>query len=239
MPDATCSVATCDRPVHVKLRGLCLAHYLRWRRHGDPEGGRRSWGNGKPPFKSRPCSMEGCNIGSQSLGYCRLHYERVHANGTPELAPRPTLEQRFWALVNRDGECWPWLGVKVKGTGYGSFRNDGRTNSAHRWAYELAIGPVPEGLVLDHLCHKPDGSCPGGAVCPHRLCVRPDHLKAVTQSENVRRGLLRSKTTHCPQGHPYEGYNLITLPSRGGTSRTCRLCKQASERRRRARRKDA
>lgn len=86
---------------------------------------------------------------------------------------------------------------------------------AHRIAYQLLVGPIPEGMQLDHLCRN-------------RRCVNPDHLEPVTHAENVRRGLsgayLRART-HCPKGHPYDQAN--TYVSNSG-SRNCRACHSAS-----------
>lgn len=96
-------------------------------------------------------------------------------------------------------ECWVWLGA-LTGSGYGNFyvgRVDGRKQytSAHRFAYESEFGPVPKGLVLDHLCRN-------------RACVNPSHLEPVTNAENIRRGASGILVTHCPKGHALEGDNL-------------------------------
>lgn len=86
---------------------------------------------------------------------------------------------------------------------------------AHRLAYEAVKGPIPAGLQIDHLCRV-------------RNCVNPDHLEAVTQQENVRRGRVGENTrskTHCPQGHPYDEANTYRNPA---GSRNCRTCHRAS-----------
>jgi hypothetical protein len=85
---------------------------------------------------------------------------------------------------------------------------------AHTYAYEWLRGPVPDGLVLDHLCTNP-------------WCVRPSHLEAVTQRENLMRGetiaAVNTQKTHCPRGHPFDEANTYVRP--GGRDRGCRACR--------------
>jgi hypothetical protein len=87
-----------------------------------------------------------------------------------------TAEERFWAKVDRLGpeECWMWL-ASTNSKGYGKFGQGGKTRPAHRVAYELVKGPIPEGMVLDHLCQR-------------RRCVNPSHLEPVTSHVNTERG---------------------------------------------------
>ena len=117
-----------------------------------------------------------------------------------------TVEERFWGKVDRRDEdgCWLWTGYRHP-QGYGKFRLDGRPHNAHRVAYELSVGPVQEGLELDHLCRN-------------RACVRPDHLEPVTHRENMQRSA--AQRTHCPQGHPWSEANTYT----GRGYRECRAC---------------
>lgn len=82
-------------------------------------------------------------------------------------------EERFWAKVDKTGDCWLWTGATVKGI-YGRFRvNEDTFALAHRFAYELAVGPIPEGMDIDHR-----------ATCSKR-CVRPDHLRPATRKQNL------------------------------------------------------
>ena len=91
---------------------------------------------------------------------------------------RPVIE-RFWSRVNKTDTCWLWTGALGTG-GYATIRLPGSRQQlrAHRWAYEYFVGPIPEGLTLDHLCRV-------------RHCVNPAHLEPVTMREN----LLRSPDT--------------------------------------------
>lgn len=131
-----------------------------------------------------------------------------------------TPEQRFWAKVRPGANgCQEWHGAR-NGRGYGSFMLDGRVLGAHRVAYILAHGYVPPGLVLDHLCRN-------------TLCVRVDHLQAVTQRENVARGVGNASRLCCPQGHPYSESNTVRRNGR----RFCRLCERMHGARSRAKKR--
>jgi len=70
--------------------------------------------------------------------------------------------------------CWVWQRAKTE-LGYGVARADGKNQYAHRMMYEREVGPIPDGLSLDHLCRNPS-------------CVNPAHLEPVTHGENLRRG---------------------------------------------------
>lgn len=123
---------------------------------------------------------------------------------------RGTPRERFLAKieVQADG-CWIWT-ASLDTHGYGQFYDGKKLRKAYRVAYELYVGPVPEGLQLDHLCRV-------------RRCVNPSHLEPVTQAENLRRGALAR--THCKHGHPFAGENLAIL---NGRWRRCRICARAT-----------
>jgi hypothetical protein len=145
------------------------------------------------------------------------HYGRWVRNGDPlaggTLRPRGVAEERFWSKVDRSGNCWLWLGYLMP-NGYGKFRVAvGVTALAHRAAYELANGTIPDGLEIDHLCRN-------------RACVNPSHLEPVTHVENVRRAM----KTHCLRGHGFTAEN--TLMDRG--RRVCRACRRIRRQRERS-----
>lgn len=137
----------------------------------------------------------------------------------PDFMPRKV-------TVDADG-CWLWQGAKTK-AGYGLKhirRPDGGSQSttAHRAAWLALVGPIPEGLQVDHLCRV-------------RACVNPAHLEPVTPRENLLRadGLLASQLarTHCPHGHPYDEENTYPSYKRGGKPhRVCKTCRRKQMRR--------
>lgn len=118
--------------------------------------------------------------------------------------------------------CWQWA-LKPNVRGYGQVERDGRNRRAHRYVYEALVGPIPEGMTLDHTCHNTDPSCPGGRACAHRLCVNPDHLEPVTDAENQRRGARRK--TH----YEFTPENTFIRANRNGW-RECRACMNARSR---------
>lgn len=181
-----CTVEGCDRPA--RGRGICGTHAERLRRRGTLEIPPRV------PLIAK-CSVASCAyIGRLRRGWCGLHYDRWRQHGDP-LYKRPTAEDRFWALVNKNGPipehrpelgpCWLW---RSRGsTGYGSFSlGTGKSIAAHRYAYELLVHSIPDGLQVDHLCHHPDW-CDLGTNCPHRRCVNPAHLEPVPAWVNLMR----------------------------------------------------
>lgn len=165
---------------------------------------------------------------------CQLSYAGSTSSTVEASAPPAAFDGVVEVL--EDTGCWVWMGAAAS-NGYGSIHVDGRTRSAHKFAYELLVGPVPAGLTLDHLCHTADPTCPGGQRCWHRLCVNPAHLEPVTMAENLDRSpAFGANKTECPDGHPLTEANTCRN-SKG--QRYCRACHNAARRRRRAERREA
>lgn len=117
----------------------------------------------------------------------------------------PYLE-RFIPKVDFSGECWLWGAAKTKG--YGRFWLNGAQRQAHRVFYEECIGPIPDGLHIDHLCRTP-------------ACVNPWHMEPVTMLENSVARRAPREVTHCPQGHEYTRENTSAANGRGKHCREC------------------
>lgn len=131
------------------------------------------------------------------------------------MLPQVSTFPRFWSKVSigAPNDCWLWI-AQISLGGYGVFWFENRGQSAHRVVYKLLIGPIPEGLSIDHLCRV-------------RRCVNPHHLEPVTQKENALRGVSpwarNAHKTHCPQGHVYNQTNTRIVAG----SRYCRECGRA------------
>ena len=117
------------------------------------------------------------------------------------------------------GDCWLWTGSIQQGPRGGGYALYGH-RLVHRYMYEYMYGPIPDGLEIDHLCRV-------------RRCVNPKHLEPVTRRENLLRGKTfaaeNAGKTHCPQGHPYAGDNLVLFAN--GRHRRCRECHRQAQHR--------
>ena len=135
------------------------------------------------------CSIEGCEKQVKKNGWCVTHYERWRRTGDPTFTHyiHGDPVRRFWVKVDKAGDCWEWTASR-NADGYGYFRLDGKTRKAHRVAYEYAHGGVPAGMDLDH-------------VCRNRACVRPAHLRPVSNKQNAEH--------RDPKGKSGSGYRSV------------------------------
>jgi hypothetical protein len=125
-------------------------------------------------------------------------------------------DEQFWDSVDASGDCWVWT-RSDNGHGYGVMESKDGDRMAHRMSWEILVGPIPEGLTLDHLCRN-------------RRCVNPDHLEPVTRGENVLRGVgpaaMHARQTQCVNGHAFTEDNIYHW--RG--ARYCRACRRQMDR---------
>jgi hypothetical protein len=237
MPKGTCSINACEREHYA--RGWCQPHYNRWRNHGDP-----LYGESGQPTPKPLCSIDPSHGPACGRGWCSMCLQRWRRTGDPLKVTviRADDERRFWSHVDkrRPDECWLWT-AGLSRHGYAPFSVGGKAVGAHRWAYERFVGPIPEGLVIDHMCHVAGECTDAGRDCLHRRCVNPMHLKAKPHRDNVLRGngtaAVNARKTHCDKGqHEFTPENTYIIPSTGG--RVCRTCEAARWDRGRRRRRD-
>jgi HNH endonuclease len=182
----------------------------------------------------RTCSIPGCGKPHFGHGWCLKHYGRWRRHGDPlhgsrydgkdwgntRTQAKKPIAERFWEKVQKTETCWLWQAGR-SGNGYGVFYQGRRPFQAHRYAYETLIGPIPDGLPLDHLCRV-------------RHCVRPEHLEPVTPRTNTLRSsiapaAINAQKTHCKRGHEFTEGN--TRVSQRDGERVCRECKRIQSRR--------
>ena len=148
--------------------------------------------------------------------------------------PRP-VSDRFWGNVypGQADDCWEWHGT-LRADGYGQIRIGASNVLAHRLAWQLAVGPIPDDLCVLHRCDNPP-------------CVNPDHLWLGTHADNMhdmfakgRERIVLRERTHCKHGHAYTPSNTgYGRNGKGLVTRRCRQCHSLVENQRRAARKAA
>lgn len=120
------------------------------------------------------CIISGCPKEQYVREWCNAHYQAGKKNGSIQPLTR---EQRIWSKVEKADPCWPWRGQVDKGSGgYGRYHGE----RAHRLIYEMTVGPIPDGLLVDHRCQN-------------RICVNPEHLRLATQKQNGENLVQRHK----------------------------------------------
>lgn len=195
-PGALCSIEGCEKPLDG--RGWCKMHLTRFYRHGDPECAQE--------FPDA-CAVDGCSREFYANGFCGLHYTRARKHGDPLAGtPRYLLPaEAFAARTVRDDAtgCLLWTGTLNIG-GYGRMRNAGESIAVHRYAWEQAHGPIPEGKYIDHACHN-------------RACAEVAHLRLVTMMQNNwnRSGPASNSTTGVRNVHRKNGRFVVKVVKDG------------------------
>lgn len=158
--------------------------------------------------KRNTCTFDGCDREQHAREVCKAHYNQLRRGGP--LRPLAQLglstHDRFWEKVELTGTCWYWRGAMYRG-GYGVFVGDGCRWSAHRFAWSEVYGPIPDGMVVDHICHTP-------------ACVNPDHLRLATRKQNTeyRRGIQKNNQGTQVRGVGYNGYSYMVRVGHKGKS---------------------
>jgi hypothetical protein len=176
----------------------------------------------------------------------RRHVKILKKQGTFQPIPPAPMKERLAAQTREaPNGCHHWTGMINATTGYGTIGLNNVNNYVHRLAYTIFVGPIPEGMKIDHVCHNGDPKCRGEVICMHRRCLNPEHLEAVPHRQNILRSHLtvagkNAKKTHCKYGHEFTPENTIW---RDGDKRKCRACHNRLQRlagaRRRAARREA
>lgn len=150
------------------------------------------------------CSVENCADPVKSKGMCKLHYQRSWRTGSATV-DRPCHhlppEKKLWLYVDKTAPngCWVWTGFKDK-DGYGKIRVGKTSIGAHRVSYELANGPIPDGLLVLH-----------ANECNNPSCVNPAHLRLGDHDENMRD---RVEAGHYLTGERHVGSKLTEAQAR-------------------------
>lgn len=132
--------------------------------------------------------------------------------GNIEFAPCP--------VESLEGPCWIWKRSTDR-KGYGRVCVNGKNVTVHRYVWKQTNGPIPIGLVIDH-------------VCRNRACCNVAHLRLVTPKVNSTENAngfaaINAAKTHCKYGHPYDEANTFIYKGRDGrATRHCRTCQRVS-----------
>lgn len=138
------------------------------------------------------CSIATCESRSRTRGYCVKHYSRLLATGSAEtpLKRYRNPEESFKSRCRQtETGCVVWSGSLATG-GYGMMSANGKKVRAHRYAWERVNGPIPDGLVIDH-------------ICGNRACVNVDHLRPTTRKQNNENRIVLESTNK-------SGYNGVS-----------------------------
>jgi len=190
----TCRVEGCDREVHIKKHKLCFKHYFRLWKNGDVHAVLTP-----KPLSDGPV-VKTIKLRGKDFGLTQAEIDN------------------FYGKIKKTNSCWHWES-SIGWDGYGRFSLRKNCYLAHRFSYELNVGPIPTGMQIDHLCRN-------------RFCVNPAHLDPVDNDENMYRRVLAR--AHCKNGHPFDEKNTYVNPNRG-RFRVCRKCAALYQRRRNAR----
>lgn len=176
-----------------------------------------------------------CGCGEKTKVAARTRTARGETKGQPQQFVRGHALRRdpvdciMEKVAMQSDDCWIFTG-SLGGGGYGKIAVDRKARPAHRVMYERLVGPVPDGMVLDHLCSV-------------RTCVNPAHLEPVTQRENVLRSIAKgdaphmTPSSHCRKGHEFTPENTQHVIDRfGRPGRRCRRCVARNQRAYKARR---
>lgn len=160
------------------------------------------------------CIAEDCDRRAKARSMCKMHYSRWRKHG--HTRGRPTVLERLISQIEVDGDCWIYTGYTPP-DGYGRIHYNRKPALAHRVCYEQLVGPIPEGLELDHVCRRP-------------ACVNPDHLDPVDHRTNAMRGaapaIRRHRRRECIHGHRMTAENTYVTPQGYRQCRTCRSARQ-------------